>query len=342
MSIRIVDAETWCAEWDGVPLVDVRSPAEYAAGHIPGAVNMPLFDNEERARVGTLYKQESREAAMIEGLRVVGPKMVDFVLQGSGLSPHRDIGVYCWRGGLRSGSVAKLLDMAGFSIRVIRGGYKGYRGYTASLMSKQWPLYVITGSTGSGKTEILNALKDLGEQIVDLEGLAHHKGSAFGGMMQPSQPTSEHMQNLMAEKLRRMDANHRIWVEDESMNIGSVFLSDTFWHHLHESPLFQVERSKEVRIKRLSEEYGSADKAHVVERIKKIQKKLGGQSTKDAIAYVESGDKASATEILLRYYDKAYATSINERKQFIKCTIQCTDEPAIELARQLIRVADVT
>jgi tRNA 2-selenouridine synthase len=277
---------------------------------------------------------------MIEGLRIVGPKMADFVQQGTSISPNGNIGIYCWRGGMRSGSVAKLLDMAGFTVSVIKGGYKGYRGYTTTLMSKPWPLCVITGSTGSGKTEILHALKDLGEQTVDLEGLAHHKGSAFGGLMQPSQPTSEHMQNLLAEHLLRLDADRRIWVEDESMNIGSVFLSDTFWHHLHESPLYQVERSKEERIKRLTVEYGPANKEQVVERIQKIQKKLGGQSTKDAIASVESGDVASATDILLRYYDKAYATSISDRKQYIKHAIQCTDESAIELAKQLIQAAN--
>lgn len=339
MSIRILDAKTWYAERFVHPLIDVRSPAEYAAGHIPGAVNMPLFENDERARVGTLYKQTSREAAMLEGLRIVGPKMADFVLQAGNLSPSEELGVYCWRGGMRSGSVAQLFDMAGFQVVVIKGGYKGYRNHTMSLMAKPWMLHVITGSTGSGKTEILHALNDLGEQVLDLEGLAHHKGSAFGGLMQPSQPTSEHMQNLVADRLKEMDENRRIWVEDESMNIGSVFLPDVFYRHLHQSPLFQVERSKEVRIERLANEYGSADKALVIERIRKIQKKLGGQSTKEAIAYVDAGDPVHATEILLRYYDKAYATGIADRKQYIKQTMWCTDQPAIDIAKQLIEAS---
>ncbi len=341
MSIRILDARTWYAEDIVQPLIDVRSPAEYAAGHIPGAVNMPLFENEERARVGTLYKQTSREAAMLEGLRIVGPKMADFVLQATNLSPKSELGVYCWRGGMRSASVAKLFEMAGFNVHVIKGGYKGYRSHTMSLMAKPWMLQVITGSTGSGKTEILHELKQFGEQVLDLEGLAHHKGSAFGGLMQPNQPSSEHMQNLMADQLQRMDENRIIWVEDESMNIGSVFLSDIFWHHLHKSPLFQIERSKEVRVQRLAEEYGSADMAQVIERIHKIEKKLGGQSTKDAVAFVENGDAESATEILLRYYDKAYATSISDRKHYIKHTIRCTDESANALTKQLIEASKV-
>ncbi len=341
MSIRTVDAEIWYSSDENIPIIDVRSPAEYKCGHVPKATNLPLFDNSERARVGTLYKQVSRKEAMLEGLRIVGPKMASFVHDASTLAKKQTIGIYCWRGGMRSGSVAILLDMAGFDVLVLNGGYKGYRQYTADLVSKPWPLRVISGSTGSGKTEILLALKDLGEQVLDLEGLAHHKGSAFGGLMQPSQPTSEHMQNILADELRVMDDKRRIWVEDESMNIGSAFLPDTFWNHLHQSPLYIVERSKNVRIKRLSSEYGMADKLMVIERIERIRKKLGGQSTKDAVAFVEVGDVESATNILLRYYDKAYGTSIADRQQYFKHSIQCSDEPAVELAKKLIELPDL-
>jgi len=341
MSIRLVDAKFWISDKGDTPLLDVRSPAEFKAGHVPGAVNMPLFENEERAKVGTLYKQVSREAAMLAGLEIVGPKMVNFVQLASNISPCKSLGLYCWRGGMRSGSVAQLLDMAGFDVSVLQGGYKGYRRYTLNLMSYPWPLRVITGSTGSGKTEILLALRELGEQVVDLEGLANHKGSAFGGLMQPSQPSSEHMQNLLAEELKNLDPHRPIWIEDESMNIGSVFLSDIFWTQLHKSPLYLVERSKDIRIKRLSSEYGKADKLMVIERIQKIDKKLGGQSTKDAVAFVEEGDAESATNILLRYYDKAYATSIADRQQYIKHSIQCSDEPAVEIAKKLIELPDL-
>jgi tRNA 2-selenouridine synthase len=340
MSIHTVDAEVWFRTWDNIPIVDVRSPAEFHSGRLPGATNIPLFDNSERSKVGTLYKQVSREEAMLEGLRIVGPKMASFVQDVTNLAAGKKIAVYCWRGGMRSGAVAQLLDMAGFEVFVIKGGYKGYRKFTMDIISKPWPLYVITGSTGSGKTEVLHALKDLGEQVLDLEGLAHHKGSAFGGLMQPPQPSSEHMQNLIAQQLMGMDYNRRIWVEDESMNIGSVFMPDVFWTHLHRSPLFRVERSKEVRIKRLTFEYGMADKTMVAERIQKIHKKLGGQSTKDALAYVESGDVASVTEILLRYYDKAYATGIGDREPYIKHSIICADESAVDIAKELIQVSN--
>ncbi len=336
MSIRMIEAEHWCTEKGSPPLLDVRSPGEFSAGHVPGAVNMPLFDNPERAKVGTLYKQVSRQEAMLEGLRIVGPKMAKFVeLAGQLASDHR-IAIYCWRGGMRSGSVAQLLSMAGFQVDVIKGGYKGYRRFAAELLRKPWPLHVITGSTGSGKTEILHALSDLGEQVLDLEGLAHHKGSAFGGLMQPEQPSSEHMMNLMVEVLHGMDINRRIWVEDESLNIGSVFLDKDFWNYLHASPLYRVERSKEVRIQRLAGEYGAADKQEVMERIRRIHKKLGGLATKEAIESVENGDSVRATELLLHYYDKAYNTSISERSGDIHFSLDCTDESATSIAKTLI------
>ena len=205
------------------------------------------------------------------------------------------------------------------------------------LMSYPWPLRVITGSTGSGKTEILHALRDQGEQVVDLEGLANHKGSAFGGLMQPKQPSSEHMQNLLAEVLQDMDSSRPIWIEDESMNIGSVFLPDVFWDHLHKSPLFRVERCKEVRVKRLASEYGLADKGQVIERIQKINKKLGGLSTKEAVLSVEEGNAEHATEILLHYYDKAYATGVCGREDLIVKTLHCTDESAMQIAKDLLK-----
>ena len=119
MSIRLVEAKSWISEKGGIPLLDVRSPAEFKSGHVPGAVNMPLFNNEERAKVGTLYKQVSREAAMLAGLEIVGPKMAEFVRVASEISHNKSIGLYCWRGGMRSGSVAKLLEMAGFAVSVI-------------------------------------------------------------------------------------------------------------------------------------------------------------------------------------------------------------------------------
>lgn len=335
MSIRVIEAEHWCTE-KGSPLLDVRSPGEYTSGHVPGSINMPLFDNAERAKVGTLYKQVGQQEAMLEGLRIVGPKMASFVEQAERTASDHRIGVYCWRGGMRSGSVAQLLSMAGFSVDVIKGGYKGYRRFAAEVLHRNWPLHVVTGSTGSGKTEILHALSDLGEQVLDLEGLAHHKGSAFGGLMQPGQPTSEHMQNLIVEAFLSMDMNRRIWVEDESMNIGSVFLDREFWNYLHNSPLYRVERSREVRIQRLANEYGSADKQEAIDRIRKIQKKLGGAATKEAIESVESGDAHRATELLLHYYDKAYHTSISEREHDIRLSLDCTDEPAMSIARTLI------
>ena len=189
-----------------VPLIDVRSPGEYLRGHIPGAFNVPLFTDQERAVVGTLYKQTGRDAAMLEGLRIIGPKMAEIVEQARTLAPDGKVGVHCWRGGERSASVAWLLEKAGFQeVIVLKRGYKSFRERVLASLSLSWVLEVLGGYTGTGKTELLGLLRQEGEQIVDLEGLAHHKGSSFGGIGEKVQPTTEHFENLLWDALSQLD-----------------------------------------------------------------------------------------------------------------------------------------
>jgi len=336
MSVKQISADLFLEQSAIQAVLDVRTPAEFKAGHIPGAINMPLFDNDERAVVGTLYKQVHRDAAMLEGLRIVGPKLAHFVEKATSIATDRKLGIYCWRGGMRSGSVAQLLDMAGFTVQTLKDGYKGFRRYGLKLMSKPLPFIVLAGCTGSGKTDLLNALSNEGEFIIDLEGIAHHKGSAFGSLMQEKQPTSEHSQNILTSKLHLYRNAERIWVEDESMSIGSVYLSELFWNQLHTSPLVLIERSKETRVHRLANEYGMAPVQLVIERIKRIQRKLGGQSTKEAIEYVEKGDVEAAASILLQYYDKAYAKSLAGREKQIVLTISADGVSDSEIAQKIL------
>ena len=180
-----------------VPLLDVRSPAEFEQGHIPGAINVALFTNEERARVGTIYKTQGKDEAVLEGLRIVGPKMASIVEQALELAPERKLKVHCWRGGMRSGSVGWLLRQAGFSVEVLNGGYKAYRQKVLQELANPFNFVVVGGPTGSGKTHVLKALQNSGEQVIDLEGLAHHRGSAFGHMGLEEQPSSEYFENLL-------------------------------------------------------------------------------------------------------------------------------------------------
>ncbi len=302
----------------GNPIIDVRTPAEFAAGNIPGAINMPLFTNDERAEVGTLYKQVSQRDALLRALDIVGPKMSELVKIASEIKYTDKLIVQCWRGGMRSESVAWLLNTAGIpSVKVI-GGYKGFRRYAASIINKDWKYKVITACTGSGKTELLMKLKEMGEQVIDLEGLANHKGSVFGGMGHTAQPTNEQFENNLFFAIKNFDINRTIWVEDESACIGHVFMPQEFYKKMHFSPLVKFDLAIDDRVERLVNEYAQFDKDELAHAISKITKRLGNDNAKLAIEAIEKDDFHEASRLLLRYYDKAYNHSIEERRNRIE------------------------
>ena len=184
----------------------------------------PFFQTRERVRVGTLYKRKSRELAFLEGLDFIAPKLRFFVEEAKRLVPNKKILIHCWRGGLRSQSMAVLLEAAGFSCRILEGGYKAYRTYCREeLLDKDVRLILVGGKTGSGKTVILHELIHLQEQVIDLEGLANHKGSVFGMLGQKQQPTQEQFENNLYECFSTFDAKRRIWIESESQSIGHAY-----------------------------------------------------------------------------------------------------------------------
>jgi tRNA 2-selenouridine synthase len=200
-------------------------------------------------------------------------------------------------------------------------------------------LQVIGGFTGSGKTEILRALRRHGEQIIDLETLANHKGSVFGGLMMPPQPTTEQFQNELFEELLNLDTSRRIWVEDESIAIGKIFLPQGFWLQMCAAPVYHVEVDKPVRIQRLVNEYGPSDKQEFLEAMQNITKKLGGQNFKDAKQKLLDGDIACTIDILLRYYDKAYLTGLTNKQHRIKSRISWDGKNVLTCADDLIESA---
>ncbi len=257
------------------PVVDVRSPGEFAQGHIPGAVNIPLFSNEERAQVGTTYKQVSQDDALLLGLELVGPKMADFVRQSRGLAPEKEILVHCWRGGMRSGSFGWLLETAGMKVNTLVGGYKAFRNEVLAGLGTPQNIVILGGKTGSGKTEILHKLRELGEQVIDLEGLAHHKGSSYGAIGQLPQPSSEHFENEIYAQWRQLDPTRRVWIEDESRSVGRCLLPDAIWTQMRNAPLVVVEMSKAVRIERLVREYACFELNLLYEATHRIQKTAG-------------------------------------------------------------------
>lgn len=312
--INVADFLTKQAEAPRV-IFDVRSPGEFRQGHIPGASSFPLFDDAERAVIGTLYKQQGKENAMQKGLELVGPKIAPFVTEAKRLCPQGKLFLHCWRGGLRSKNMALLFTTAGFEVEVIEGGYKAYRKYIRKVLGEKRQLIVLSGQTGSGKTDILKALAAQGEQIIDLEGIAHHKGSAFGGLMQPEQPSTEHFENLLHQRVTELDPGRPIWVEDESMAIGKVFIPDTFWKRMLAAPNVLLRIPRAVRVERLVAEYAEASDAELADALARIQKRLGGQHVKAAEAALATRDYRKGAEIALQYYDKAYAYGLKKKNR---------------------------
>jgi len=310
---QILPIEKFLPLTDRLPLVDVRSPAEFAQGHIPGAVNIPLFDNEERAIVGIGYKNGGKEHAVQLGLEIVGPKLADFVKQAKRLAPKKEILVHCWRGGMRSGSMAWLFETAGMKAYTLEGGYKAYRRYIREQFSRPVNMLVLGGYTGSGKTDILKIMENQGEQFLDIEDIAHHKGSVFGPLGQKPQPTNEQFENNLADAWRKFDITRRIWVEDESRQLGKCVLPDPLFFQLRKAPLIKIIVPKPEREKRLVKEYGRFKKEELKEQLVKIRERLGGQYLKEALKALENGDLEKVAGLALRYYDKAYAHGASQR-----------------------------
>jgi tRNA 2-selenouridine synthase len=299
-------------------LLDVRSPSEYAHAAIPGAVSFPLFTDEERKIVGTTYKQKSREDAIKIGLDLFGPKMrpmiesVEALLRERNPS-SREISVYCWRGGMRSAAVAWLLSLYGFKVSVLIGGYKAFRHQVLKTFEQPYSLVVLGGYTGSGKTELLQYMKTQGKQVIDLEGLACHKGSAFGKIGMPEQPTQELFENRLFLALNELDPTAEIWVEDESQRIGAINIPGAFWQSMRQSPLVFLDIPFEERLDHIIAEYGNCETEILRAAIERITKRLGGLETKNALAFLEEHKIKECFAILLKYYDKYYLKGLHNR-----------------------------
>ena len=300
-------------------IIDVRSPGEYAHAHIPNAFSLPLFTDEERAAIGTTYKQESREAAIKLGLPFFGTKMQNMIEQVEGWAANYEktngkkpiILIHCWRGGMRSAAVAWLLDLYGLKTEQLTGGYKAYRNWVLAQFEKDYSMKVLGGFTGSGKTEILLQLQKSKLPVIDLEGLANHKGSAFGALGQNEQASQEQFENNLARALLNISSQHPyFWIEDESQRIGTNMLPITFFKNMRNSICYFIDIPFDARLQFIAQAYGKFAVADLIAATLRIQKRLGGLETKTAVNLLVENNIEGAFSILLKYYDKVYLKNI--------------------------------
>lgn len=317
-------------------LIDVRSPSEFARGHIPGAANVPLFDDEQRANVGTLYKQQGRQEAVLQGLEFAGPKMRWLAEEVRRIAGNHRVLLHCWRGGMRSASMAWLVKTVGIPVQVLRGGYREFRRRAQVEFDRPRSMIILSGMTGAGKTTMLSELADRGEQTVDLEALANHRGSSFGGIGLPCQPTTEQFENDLFWQLRRSDAARPIWLEDESPSIGKVRVPSTFWWRMRESPALFLDVDRPARARNLMSEYSALDREQLLSATQRLQKKLGGLRVQQACEMIEQQDDESAALLLLEYYDKTYrhAAKKRPRKEVLPLAGTITVDRVLERAHE--------
>jgi tRNA 2-selenouridine synthase len=297
------------------PVLDVRSPGEFARARIPGAISFPIFDDEQRAAVGTCYKQKGKDKAIELGLEFVGPQLATWVKKAKKLAIDNTVLVHCWRGGMRSGSMSWLFETAGLQVKILVGGYKAYRNEVLDIFERPIPFRVLGGKTGSGKTEILPELAKRGHQVLDLEGLAHHRGSAFGHLGLEAQPTSEHFENEVHRVLCGLDYSKEIWVEDESRHIGQVFMGASLYNQLRAAPVVFLDIDPKYRLPHLVNVYASYPKEDLAKALGKIKKRLGLDRYAIAMEALEAGDFSLVAEITLHYYDKAYMYGLGQREE---------------------------
>lgn len=336
-------------------MLDVRSPAEYNHAHIPSAINLALFTDEERRIVGTAYKQKSSEDAIKIGLDFFGLRMRKMVEEAEKLTSNGQLAIgkttanckpptanpiflYCWRGGMRSAAVAWLLDLYGYKVYTLSGGYKSFRNHVLQSFEHSFQFKILGGFTGSGKTEVLNELKKRGQKIIDLEHLACHKGSAFGSFKMPEQPTQEMFENKLAIELQRLNETKEssnlsspfrgtggIWLEDESQRIGNLNIPSALWKTMRQAPIFFLDISFEERLEHIVQEYGDCDKEKLMDSVRRISQRLGGLDTKNTIEYLQQGNSMEAFRILLTYYDKYYLKGLHNRENLsaLLTKVQC-------------------
>ena len=306
------------------PIVDVRSPSEFCQGHWPGAVNIPLFSDAERHTIGKSYKKESRLKAIFYGLKVTLPKIsnllkltIDTTLKDKGVG--KSLRIYCWRGGMRSNAFAWLARTIGIETYLLKGGYKSYRKWVLNQFEADLPIRLIGGKTGTGKTDLLNYIEKETIYIIDLEGIANHRGSSFGSLGMKEQPTTQQFENILAESIENFHKSNanEIWLEDESSNLGKCRIPTNLYKKMRESPIIEIIKTKNERLDNLVNLYSQYSQSELKDAVLRISKRLGPKRTEEALTAIEKKEWSKACISMLDYYDKCYeyelkkATNIN-------------------------------
>jgi len=330
------------------PLIDVRSPNEYYKGHLPNSINIPLFDNDERSIIGTIYKKEGRKKAVIEGLSFFEKKIellldnlfmtIDSYKTIPNINSEFFIRIYCSRGGMRSQSIAWLLEKYKLNPITLKGGYKKYRSWVLDSFSKKLNIVVIGGKTGTGKTRLISLLDKFNYQTIDLEGFACHRGSTFGGLGMGEQPSNEQFENKIAEKLDSFKFFENIFVEAESANIGKCKIPHDFFNQMKTSKRIEILRSESNRLEELIETYSKFKKIELQESVLRIKKRLGPQRTKIALESINEEKWELVCKAVLDYYDRCYEYEKvgKENIKILDLTDKKYDQDILELINNIV------
>lgn len=319
-------------------IVDARTPLEFAEDHLPGAINVPLLSNEERVEIGTLYKQQGAHIARIRGLELTAGRFPQIVAEIAAAASDRPILVYCWRGGLRSKTIASILDLTGYAVKQLTGGYKAFRNRVTAFFdtfSLNAPLVVLHGMTGIGKTTLLGILAERGEATVDLEGIACHRGSAFGSLgLSQEHLTQKHFETLLWDVFRKLPPGKPVYLEGESRRIGRMTLPGTLYDVMGDSIKVWCTASLETRVRRLTGEYGlKVYEEGLSEALLRIRKKLGGDKYEEISGYLQRWEmEPFMTELIVSYYDKLYY-KVREWQEDLTLSLEDFDAAADELVK---------
>jgi tRNA 2-selenouridine synthase len=327
----------------GALLVDARSPAEYAEATIPGALNVSILDDAERAEIGTLYKQTGKQAARRRGVELVAPKIPELVekvtaARAPGSPPAV---VFCWRGGMRSRALTQFLELAGIPARQLEGGHKAFRGHVRDFFEHgAWGrLIVLRGLTGVGKTSLLQQLAVAGYPVLDLEGLANHRGSAFGHLGLPPQPPQRMFEALLWDALRKVAADSYAIAEGESRHIGRLALPLRVYQSLQTEISLWVETSLEARIRNILADYPARDhlRNEFVRPLQALKERLGRQAIEELVALLQEGAwEELVRRLMVHYYDPLYRHTFPERR--IEVAIDNPEQGMAEVKAAIERI----